>query len=85
MANKFFKTPVHDTRLTWQATGLLAFMSAYDPGTIFTLDSLASAKLSNAKATRKILQTLIELGYIDRQENREKGRFSGVAYRLKSS
>ncbi len=76
------ESPFRDPRLSWQATGLLAFMLTHEENSSFTLSSLAEEKKKNTRAMRKILQELISSGYVDRQETRLDGRFSGVVYKL---
>lgn len=78
------ENPICDPRLSWQATGLLAFMLNHGESSLFTVNDLVGVKPKGTRLIR-ILQELISFGYVDRQETREQGRFSGVVYKLNTS
>jgi len=70
------KTAVQDKRLTWKATGLLAYiLSLPDDWQIYAVD-LARRKADGISATRSALKELATAGYIELISSRnEKGKY----------
>ncbi len=77
------KTAVRDDRLSWKATGLLAFiLSLPDDWQIYVLD-LANRKQDGLAATRSALKELVEVGYMEKKSYRDKkGHFVKHEYIL---
>lgn len=74
---------VRDNRLSLQARGLLVQLMSHAPGWKVTQESLAHANNIGRDAMRSILNELIEFGYLEKSEKRERnanGTLGGYVY-----
>lgn len=82
--NPFVMIPnemLEDTRLSWKAKGLLAYLlSKPDGWKVWEADLMAHAKDAR-DSVRSAVQELIKTGYVTRErKQREDGRFAGYDY-----
>ena len=78
MANYHLK----DRRLSLRAVGLMSKMLSLPDDWDYTVTGLAAICKEGREAVRKVLQELEEAGYLERDQSREGGRFSGYDYNL---
>ncbi len=78
MANYHLK----DRRLSLRAVGLMCKMLSLPDDWDYTVTGLAAICKEGREAVRKVLQELEEAGYLERDQSREGGRFSGYDYNL---
>lgn len=78
MANYHLK----DRRLSLRAVGLMSKMLSLPEDWDYTVTGLAAICKEGREAVRKVLQELEEAGYLERDQSREGGRFSGYDYNL---
>lgn len=78
MANYHLK----DRRLSLRAVGLMSKMLSLPDDWDYTVAGLAAICKEGREAVRKVLQELEETGYLERDQSREGGRFSGYDYTL---
>ena len=74
---------LRDSRITLGAKGLLAQLLSHAPGWRISQESLAHANGVGRDAIRTVINELLEAGYLNRSENRErteKGYLGGYTY-----
>lgn len=82
-------TTLQDNDLSWQARGMLCYLLSMPVDWEINVKDLAGRSKKNGRdASQKILNDLIDSGYVLREQVRNKGRFIGynyVVYDLKQS
>lgn len=73
---------LRDSRLSLRAMGLMSKMLSLPDDWDYTVAGLAAICKEGREAVRKVLQELEETGYLERDQSREGGRFSGYDYTL---
>jgi hypothetical protein len=74
---------VRDDRLTLEARGLLAQIMSHRPGWNMSIKSMAARNKIGRDKVKRILDELLELGYLERSENQahnDKGHLAGYDY-----
>ncbi len=72
-----------DTMITWKAKGILSyFLSA---GRKLTLKEIETISKESRDTVYSVIKELIDNGYIERVELREKGKFNSVEYRINNA
>ncbi len=75
------KAFLNDEQLSWKAKGLLAYMLSLPDDWSFSLADLAIRSKCGREATAKILDELIEAGYLQKVQERGKdGKFGRVEF-----
>lgn len=75
------KAFLKDEQLSWKAKGLLAYMLSLPDDWSFSLADLAIRSKCGREATAKILDELIEAGYLQKVQERGKdGKYGGVEF-----
>lgn len=74
--NTLFK----DETISWKAKGLLAYLLHLPNDWQIYLEDLKNRSTDGIDSTRSAMNELIEKGYIEREEVREKGKFKGYEY-----
>lgn len=70
---------LNDTKLSWQAKGLLAYMLSLPNDWTFSVKDLSTRSKNGRDATNTIVKELCTAGYIRKQQKRaEKGKFSSA-------
>lgn len=73
---------LRDSRLSLRAMGLMSKMLSLPDDWDYTVAGLAAICKEGREAVRKVLQELEDAGYLERDQSREGGRFSGYDYTL---
>ena len=73
---------LRDSRLSLRAMGLMSKMLSLPDDWDYTVAGLAAICREGREAVRKVLQELEDAGYLERDQSREGGRFSGYDYTL---
>ena len=73
---------LRDDRLSLRAMGLMSKMLSLPDDWDYTVAGLAAICKEGREAVRKVLMELEEAGYLERDQSREGGRFSGYDYTL---
>lgn len=72
---------LQDETLSWQARGMLCYLLSMPVDWVINVKDLAKRSSKNGRdAAQKILNELIETGYVLREQVRDKGRFVGYNY-----
>jgi hypothetical protein len=74
------KTVLNDTRLSWKAKGLLAFLLSKPDTWEINIKNLIKQAKDGKEAVYSGINELIQFGYIVRVESRNKGRFAQIEY-----
>lgn len=75
------KTPIEDTKLSWQAKGLLTYLLSKPDDWHVHVSQLSNASTNGRDSTRTIVQELVDKGYIIRYQTRnKKGHITGWDY-----
>jgi hypothetical protein len=74
------KTVLNDTRLSWKAKGLLAFLLSKPDTWEINIKNLIKQAKDGKEAVYSGINELITFGYIVRTESRNKGRFAQIVY-----
>lgn len=75
------KTPLDDTRLSWEAKGLHAYIMTKPDDWTINVKHLIKQARNGRDATYRIIRELIEAGYIERKQDRdENGKMDGTVY-----
>lgn len=73
---------VRDKRLSLESGAALVFIATDETAVALTASALAGALNASRDRTRRILNELIEAGYLQQEVRRERGRFIGGSHRL---
>lgn len=73
---------LRDPKLSLRAMGLMSKMLSLPDDWDYTVTGLAAICREGREAVRKVLMELEEAGYLERDQSREGGRFSGYDYTL---
>jgi hypothetical protein len=77
------KTALNDTRLSWKAKGLLAYMLSKTDNYQFYVSELTKHSKDGKDSTKRAIDELIKFGYMERKEKpKVKGKFVGYDYIL---
>jgi hypothetical protein len=74
------KTVLNDTRLSWKAKGLMAFLLSKPDTWEINIKNLIRQAKDGKEAVYSGINELIKFGYIVRTEFRSNGRFSQIVY-----
>ncbi len=75
------KKPIEDAKLSWQAKGLLTYLLSKPNDWQVHINQLSKASKNGRDSTRKIIQELVDSGYIIRNQVRnDKGHLIGWDY-----
>ena len=73
-------TGLRDTRLSWKATGLLAYMLHLPNDWKIYVTDLIKRKKDGKDSVQSAMKELMEFGYMERYSIKENGRFAGYEY-----
>lgn len=79
---KIRNTWARDTRLDWDALGLLTWLSTHIDGFEVTMQDLYAAREAGRKAVDGMVQQLEETGYLRRERVRSGGRWITTVWHL---
>lgn len=71
-----------DKRLSLKAKGLLLLVVAFDSDDSLSIDNLSRKTKESAGAIKSAIDELIKLGYIEKKQVRENGRFGKVVFKV---
>jgi hypothetical protein len=74
---------VRDSRLTFRARGLLTMLLSHAQGWSLSISSLAKDNLEGSHAIREAIHELEKLGYLERKQLNENGRFGEAIWETK--
>ena len=74
------KTVLNDTRLSWKAKGLMAFLLSKPDTWEINIKNLIKQAKDGKEAVYSGITELIQFGYLVRTESRNMGRFAQVVY-----
>ena len=66
---------LHDSRLSWGARGLMAFIVSQKPGYSLSRDELVAVSPMGRKGLKTLIDELREFGYLEISQSRECGKF----------
>lgn len=76
---------LNDERISWKAKGILSYLMSKPNDWIVRESDLVKRSTDNKTAYRSGLNELIELGYIEREQSRTKGKFKETVYTINIS
>jgi hypothetical protein len=79
------KRALEDSRMSWKAKGLLAYLLTLPDDWTIRLAHLQKQSSDGMFALRSAMQELIDLGYAEIHEERENGKFAGSSYTVYES
>lgn len=77
---RIYVEELRNTNMSWKATGMYCFLCSMTEDWVIHASDLKNRKTDGRDAVYSILEELEKLGHIDKENVREKGKFSGVRY-----
>ncbi|WP_424236398.1 hypothetical protein [Bhargavaea ginsengi] len=71
---------LNNRELSWQAKGLLAYMLSLPNDWQFNVTDLKNRSRNGRDSTKAVIRELEEQGYIQKEQKRDGGKFSGVKF-----